>query len=237
MGITQDASTPAVAQNATASGNATATTASFSPPAGLLLVAIISVDYGGTLSSITCTDSGSHSWTQKVSNIPASTHNAGAIFELQLPPAAVGSITVSGASSGASVNGASVQTQVLVLGGAATVQTSAATGTGGSSTSQSSGSASVTTTLNGSWVVIGGAVNTPETTVTPNGNTVTITNWQDATGGDTVLSGKQASPTGTPGATAFGWSWTTASTWAFAAAEILPAFPVPHIISQYSGMF
>lgn len=61
MTILLDASTPAFAHASNPSGAAAPTTASFSPPANSLLVALCGFDFGGTFSSMAVTDSqGSH---------------------------------------------------------------------------------------------------------------------------------------------------------------------------------
>lgn len=217
MAISEDGSTPAAA---TATGfGPSATTASFSPPAGALLVAIVSYGHSTATPTITLSDSGSHTWTAGPS-ITSNVVTTAAIFTCQLTTAP-GSITVTAAiTSGASTG--EIQLDVRVVKGAATSQTGAATGTNsGASTTAWSGS--ITTTISGSWVYV--AANGANTnTLTPVSGTTTLNTF---TSTDDMVSGRQSSATGTPGATTLGWTATVNATFAWAALEILPQGYVP----------
>ena len=79
---------------------------------------------------------------------------------------------------------------------------------------------SLTTTQVNSWVMVAVAGDADET-VTPNGNTSTLNSYLQP-GEDTLLSGEQATPTVTPGATTFGWTQGSSIAYSWAALEILP---------------
>lgn len=86
--LAEDASSPAVLVN---SGATSLTTASFSPPAGSLLVAVTDTNGGqaGTL-TMTVSDTSGLSWTQKVSVSGSGLGYAGVwIAQIPVPPASV----------------------------------------------------------------------------------------------------------------------------------------------------
>jgi hypothetical protein len=219
VAITEDSSTPAVVQVANGTGQPQVTTASFSPPAGSLLVAVVSLSYGGT-ASLSVSDSGSHAWSEPVSASPGASYGAVAVFTTRLT-SAPGAITVT-AKGGSSVTEGTIQLALRVVDGAAAVQ-AGATQTGDAKSV--SVTAAITTTTPGSWVYIAGTVNDLESSVTPNGSTTTIANYQDTAGGDTLLAGRQSGATGTPGPTTLGWTVGTSYYWALAMLEVLPAPP------------
>jgi hypothetical protein len=218
VAISQDASTPGANTGTVASGSLTVTTpasGSFSPPVNSLVVAIVSMGRGSTTPSLTISDTGSHTWTSG----PAvnGSNSSVWIFYTYLSAGAT-AIRVSAANSVS--EGQGIQLDVRVLTGIAPTQTGAAsatnTGTGVAWTS------SLTTTEVNSWVMIAAAGNAAEATVTANGNTSTLNNYQTA-GESSQLSGEQATPTVTPGATTFGWTVGSSTSWSWAALEILPA--------------
>ena len=74
--LAEDGSAPAVASGA-GTANLTVTTASFTPPAGSLLVAIVSSNGGSGVTTMTVSDSSSLAWTEKVKNNPSNGDYAG----------------------------------------------------------------------------------------------------------------------------------------------------------------
>jgi Concanavalin A-like lectin/glucanases superfamily len=217
-GITEDPATPAVVQDVNGSGQPQVTTASFSPPAGSLLVAEVSLSYAGT-PSLSVSDTGGHTWSEPVSVSPGASYGAAAVFTTYLT-SAPGPITVT-AKGGTGVTAGTIQLALRVVDGAAPVQAGAATATGDAKSA--SATTAITTTTAGSWVYIAGTVNELESSVTPNASTTTIANYQDTSGGDTLLAGRQTAATGTPGSTTLGWTTGTSWYWALAMLEILPA--------------
>lgn len=80
--LAEDASAPAVASTLTA---ITVTTASFTPPAGSLLVALVGSNGGATVTTMTVSG-GSLSWSEKVKNNPSGGDYAG-VWIAQVPAA------------------------------------------------------------------------------------------------------------------------------------------------------
>jgi hypothetical protein len=215
MAITEDGSTPAVVSNSNLVS--TLTTASFSPPANSLLVAIVGCYSSGSNGAITVTDSGGHTWTKK---LEAVAHITTAIWECQLTTAP-GSITVSGAYSN---NAGDEFLAVRVLNGAATSQTGAGTATHTVTSATTADTYSLTTTQTNS-VVYGIAFNySTSSGFTPNAATTAITPaLVDTPNGANELAWKSTSATTTPGATTFGGTWGSSCTQGNVALEILPA--------------
>lgn len=220
MAIAIDASTPAVVSS---SATSTLTTASFSPPAGALLVACAAAIYSsGSNATITVSDSGSHSWS---TGINVAGHGTVQITRCQLTTAP-GSITVSAAW--ANLTGDSYL-GVTVLTGAATSQTGAGTGSLNTGSGSTNGVVSVTTTQVGSWV-FGMADDWSFTAaLTPNSATTLITPaFTDSTNGCYAVSWRSTSATTTPGATNYGGTYGSSATTVNAALEILPALAGPN---------
>jgi hypothetical protein len=213
MAIVEDGSTPAVVPK-TAVGSVA--TASFSPPANSLLVAIVSGGFSSSSNeTITVSDSGSHTWA---TGITVSGHARVGIYLCQLTTAP-GSITVTAAFTG---NAGDEYIAVRVLTGAATTQTGA--GTAVLNNFNGAGATmSVTTTQTGS-VVYGISDNYSNVSaLTPNAATTLIgTAFIDSTNGSWASAWKSTSATGTPGATTFGGTYTSGTVSMAAALEILP---------------
>jgi hypothetical protein len=223
MAITEDASTPVLVSNTSVVG--TLTTASFSPPANSLLVAIVACYSSGSNGAITVTDSGTHTWTKKLELVA---HVTVAIWECQLTTAP-GSITASGAYSN---NAGDEFLSVRVLKGAATNQTGAATATNSVTSATTADTYSVTTTQIGS-VVYGIADNYNNSSAfTPNAATTVYDTMTDVPNGSYLAGWKSTTATTSPGATTFGGTWGSSCTQGNVALEILPAsaFIAPSLI-------
>ena len=219
MAISQDASTPSPA-SATAASPAQSVTASFSPPSGSLVAVLVAVCAQSTSGSpvLSVTDSGSHTWTQRVA-IADTTYSAAGIFTAYFA-SAPGSITVTGHST---IAVAGVMTAPVVLDGAAVSQSGAATAST-ASTNSAAVNGSITTTTTGSWVLAAGSTGSSGGTHTPTAATSNLyAPYSDSPDAATFLAGKQATATGTPGAVSLGWTASARSDAAWCALEILPA--------------
>lgn len=205
-------------------GASTATTASFSPPAGSLVevqLGTLQGAAGGVTTSVT--DSGSHTWTAGPSKEGAHAPS-GVWFYQAYFTSAPGSITVTGHQSGS--NKGMLQVVVKVLTGAAATQTGAATGSYDSNTTSTTAqNRSLTTTTTGSMVYVSaGNGDASGSNLTAISGTSNIDVWDDtAHSGDIGATGKSSAATGTPGATSFGWTGSAADEFVWAAQEVLPA--------------
>jgi hypothetical protein len=79
--LTEDASAPAVVSTTTLTA---VTTASFTPPAGSLLVALVASDGGTGVTTMALSDTGAHTWTELVKNNVAGGDYAG-VWIAQIP--------------------------------------------------------------------------------------------------------------------------------------------------------
>jgi len=212
--ITQDASTPAPVTSSNGSG--TLTTASFTPPAGSLLVLEVGAD-AGALPTISASDTAGHTWTldKSAQNSNADTAK---IYTAPVPSSGATQVKVVVGNTGGAY---SALESVQVLDGTASSQSGAASSSAiGSGTGLYHG---ITTTTTGSWVVAAGNANHAESSVTPLSTTSTLKSFNDTGNGDLSISGKQASATGTPGTENIGWNLGTSTQLAFVGQEILPA--------------
>lgn len=211
MAIAQDASTPAAVHRAFGTSG-TAASASFSPPSGSwVYVSVVWMFGTGVSSTLSVKDSLNNAYTAG----PVETNISGCdaqIFRF-FYSTAPGAITVTATCT--SVASAAVLLVPEVLTGAATSQTGAA-----SNQSASTGLVTVTTTTTGSWVLLAGGKGSTGT-FTPNAATTSISTFADAANsGDQSGAGRATNPTGTPGATALGW---TAGLTSMVGWEVLPA--------------
>ena len=148
MAIAIDASTPA-AVNLAASVSLTATTASFSPPAGSLVLVMVAIGLQGSAAeTVTVADSGSVSYTAGPLEYAFSAN--GVFFFQQYYASAPGSITVTATRSSASAGNFALVTEVLT--GAAASQTGAAAPAGVSGASTTPMTSAITPTVTGSLV-------------------------------------------------------------------------------------
>lgn len=215
MTIAEDASSPAAIHTSTKTG----TTASFTPPAGALIVVMVACDGNANqTTSLAVTDSGSHTWTTlKLQNTStALVGGACGVFCLDSPNA---SMTVTATWSGTgSANGGNIVTKVLTGAAAAASQTGA---TGGvSASSNIAPTVSITTTTANSHVYGAALDYSTNATLTANAQTTSIDQFLDSTNGDTWATWKGSADTGTPGATTFGFTNANA-VYMLAGAEIL----------------
>jgi len=215
VAITLDGSTPAAVDNI-ASTSATAVTASFSPPAGSMVVIVVNVSFAGIPASITVTvtDSASTAYTAGPAKWDTRFEYSG-IFTHQYA-SAPGSVTVTATRS--ATGSALFQVVPYVLDGTAASQSGAASQTSSSTSNVTAVEASVTTTVTGSWVITGAGVDN-ENTYTP---VALSTDHAANDGTDSVSAAAGHAVTGTPGATTIGWTISGASNFALAALEILP---------------
>lgn len=217
----------------TGNGTGTLTTASFTPAADSIIVAIAVGGYGttaGSVASATISDSGGGSWTTRVTRNDAydaaPAHGVGGVVRISTISA--GSSPVARTVSANFTNLASSSAKALavfVVTGASL--TPGATGSVDSA-SATSISCPITTTNAGSLILGGFDKQRPNETVTAGGNCTFTTGlggsnpWLDATGNMTTAFIKSTSVPGSPGATTYAISYAT--TWWGKAAliEILP---------------
>ena len=150
MALAIDASTPAFASQAT--GAASITSASFSPPSNSLLVIGVGHSGSGFISATAMTDSlGSHlTYTDAVGVVEGGNH-AYSDFWIAPVGSAPGAMTVTASWTGSAAFGDAMG--ILVLTGAAVSQVGAAQNTAtAASGTPAAPSVAVTTTANGSWV-------------------------------------------------------------------------------------
>jgi hypothetical protein len=229
--IAEDSSAPAAVHSATTSG----TTASFSPPANSLLVVMVAVDgTAGTATTVAVSDSGSHTWTLKkrqnttTSSAPVVGGSA-EVWECQLTTAP-GSITVTASWSTNGSAGGNVVTKVLT--GAATDQSTAATGgTGGGSVAPT---ATLTPTQVGSHIYGACLDYATNASLTANSNSTLIDQFLDVSNGDTWAAFKGSADTTSLTSTAYGFT-NANSAFNTAAVEILAATSAPAMVFLRGG--
>lgn len=245
MAITEDASTPPIASG---TGGATPlTTASFSPPAGSVMVALVAAGYQDVASGvpgITVTDSVGGTWLPGPT-VASSTGNflgRTSIF-LRALPSAPGSMTVS--ANYTNINGGRF-IKVVVLNGAALSQAGAATITRDVNTNQTDWTQSIVSTKVDS--VFYGVVDDPNVnnTVSAAANTSLVgTAFNDSTDGIVSAAFKSTAATVTPGSISLGVTMGTTSQGILAIQEIVPfvaandapPFTVPGMPGMPPGSF
>ena len=216
LGLYEDPSTPQPSSVVASSG--VAYSATFSPPAGTLVVVEVSWLFANsTGATISCSDTNGSSYALKASKQDAFSSTISAVFEFYYTTAPGDLAVVITCSSTGSAS-AIIAPRVLV--GASTVQTSAATAAVAGNSDSWVGS--ITTTTAGSlvYVATSGGVNS---NLTPVANTTTISTWDSTAVADTGAVGVSSNATGTPGAITYGFTATGATAYAFAAVEIIPA--------------
>lgn len=222
MAITEDTANQPVAVTFTAVWNLGQTTASFTPQAGTLLVALLSGDGSATLTTTgALTDSTGGTWSLLRRNNAVS-NNVGGTAEVwcRYLSAAPGSMTVTATGSVNSLGGGQLTVRCLMgasstqpgavngasLGNAAAVQASVAAGTGNA--------------------VYGAALNwTDSTAMTVLGNTTAVTAFVDTVHGDNWAAFKSSAATA--GTATYGYS--SSKQGQLAAAEILAEAPLPDV--------
>lgn len=226
MAISESATGPAVVSTMTAT---TLTTASYTPAAQGLIVAMVATDgVSGTAVTTSVTDSGSHTWTLLArSNNAVSNGGCAEVWCLWTGANGIGSITTTATQSGGTANGMRLSIRVLLGTGTDVGQNGATGTTGGSNVTPT---VTITTTVPGSYVY-GTAVDfSTNASQTMNANTTLIGQTGDATNLKEYISFKASAATGTPGSTTFGFTNASAA-YNIAVAEILPApNPAPPLI-------
>lgn len=217
MAISEDtANQPAAVHSSTM----TATTASFSPQASTLLVALLAVDGagGGSATTAAVTDSLAGSWTllKRQNNTGGGVGGSAEVWCRYLS-SAPGSMTVTGTWSTNGANGGNLVVRSLL--GANNVQNGAVGGTGGTPVAPT---ATLTPTTVGAWVYGACLDYSTNASMTANANTSLIDQFQDATNGDTWATFKGSAAVASLTSTAYGFTNANAS-YNTAAAEILPA--------------
>lgn len=229
MPITEDASTPAVVQVSGSTSGSTAVTASFSPPAGSLLVAIAAIGYQTSTATptVSLSDSVSGSWLQNGGFDYSTAGSIGTAMWTRQLSGAPGSMTVTFSTSTAGTGSDAVDLLLAlrVVNGAAASQAGAGTAHGSTGTTNPVAE-NLTVGNTGSWVYFAGT--TLQSTMTPETSSATISGFGDSTTSNQLESGRQASTSGvgSTGAILFGWtSSSTGNAFTFTGLEILPAPP------------
>jgi hypothetical protein len=227
VAISEDTSNQPVPVHVTAT---TATTASFSPQAGTLLVALIgALGPNFATTTVTVTDSLSGKWSL-LKRQNTNTTGIGGSSEIwyRYLDTAPGSLTVNAVWTPNGDPGGNLVVRSLL--GAAT-PSGAAGGTGGASVAPT---ATLTPIQLGSWVY-GACVDwTTNPVMVANANTTIIDQFNDTTNGDTYAIFKGAASTASLVSTAYGFTNANAG-FNTAAVEILPAGsgnPIPLDVSQ-----
>lgn len=206
-------------------GQGTITTSAFTPPDGTLVVLLIASGWSGGSGTVSfaVSDSGGHTWQRPITVTGTSSNGGTAAVAYYYFATSPGSITVSVAFSGFASGGGGRFMDIYLLTGANPNQAGAGTGSANNTSNTTAATCSVTTTVNGSWVLGATSEPTGTRTWTANANSQISTSYADST--DICYMGSFAGLflTGTPGATIFGGTWNTAAQSAVAAFEILPA--------------
>jgi hypothetical protein len=215
-GITEHGSAPAPVL---ATGiSTTATTASFTPVANSLLIAIACGGGGTAVQTVPVTDSLGSTWTLLKR---ANTNNFAGVTEIWVMDAGASPAarTVTATLTGS--DGAGISLCVKVLTGAQP----AATCLGGFTVvnSTTAYTISITTTTAGSLACAGLVDSTGSGALTANGITTAWQSENDGTDGHKLAAFRATSLTGTPGATVIGFTNGAANNQAIVAVEILPA--------------
>jgi len=222
VAIALDGSTPAVATG-TWGTSGKVTTASFSPPAGALVVVMaMSQSLGeSTGPTLTVTDSASNAYTTAVSKTYTSGGGSACGIYLNYYTSAPGSVTVSVQSSDTTDDTFLVAvTQVLT--GAYSSQSGAGTMTASGLSGTMTGT--LTTTVTGSWAYTCSASNGGNgswSVVSGETSLESLQNTYQDTGA--YLAARETAATGTPGAVTMGFTGSPSADYALCALEILPA--------------
>jgi hypothetical protein len=227
VAITEDTGNQPVPTHPTTTST---TSASFSPQANTLLVALFAVDGAtGTATSVVVSDSKSGAWTLlKRQNTTSGTGGSAEVW-CQYLPTAPGSMTVSGTWAATGQPAGNMTIRCLL--GAAPVQPGATGGTGGGSVAAT---ATLTPTRFGSRVYGANVNYFTNETMTANANTSLIDSFIDSGNGDTWSTFKGLADTSSLVSTAYGFTHSV-SQFNTAAAEILAATVAPVIIGQAVG--
>lgn len=216
MAIEVHGSTPATVAN----DNNSATTASFSPPAGSVVVAIAITPWIGNTMTVT-DSSGGGSWS---GHQQASTHTNDGVVRIayKVFNSAPGSITVSASHSG---GGTILVVQVLT--GCDLINPTGATAGSNKTSNTTSYTQSITTTVAGSRVYGGAAGNANGGSWSPNGNTTELRDYS-VVGFASGWAFVNSSNTTSPGSKTLGGTASSSTPGAIALLEILPQSAQEH---------
>lgn len=218
MPIAIDASTPANVQLAT-STSATATTASFSPPAKSLVVIHVTIGFDANTPSppsFTVADSGSTSYTAGPTGYDGGA--TGVWLFSHYYATAPGAITVTATRTG-QLGAAMFFVKTWVLTGSTASQTGAASASAHAQTGTGI-SGSITPTQPNSWVMVGGASGS-NIALNAAGGLTQDTSWADSGDGEATASGHLV--VSSVAAQSPGWTVASNIFWSWAALEVLPA--------------
>lgn len=224
MAIAEDASTPAPVPVTGTSG--ACTTASFTPPAQSLLVALVAGGWGsGSLMDASVTDSVGGTWTAgpNAQGTASAARGVAKIFTRYLTTAP-GAMTVSATFTNL---GGGRMLAVRVLTGAASSQAGAGSNTRVDATGTTNGALTVPLTVTGSWVYGISDNCSINEALTPNAATTIVASgdYNDTTDTVRLVAWRSASATTSAAvgtSPSFGGTWPTADKSNTAALEILP---------------
>lgn len=222
-----EVSSPSVVTGAGGGNPLVATTGSFTPPSGALLLVMASCgrSSGGLQSACTVTSSPAQTWTVAPSPYAqgAGGNNGGtAQIAYTYLASAPGAMTVTATFTNVGAGRALV---VKVITGADPDQSSAARAIKVQATNSTAGTLSITTTTANSLVYGTSVCPASNIALTLNGSTSLINDFNNSTGTTRHVSWKASAVTGTPGATTLGGTWATSTLFQIAAFEVLPAAP------------
>jgi hypothetical protein len=226
VAISEDTSNQPVAVHVTSA--TTGTTASFSPGAATLQLALVAVNGpNNSATTVVMSSSVAGTWTLlKRENINTGVTTGGSTeVWCRYFGSAPGSMTVTATWTTGAVGGNLVVRSLL---GAAPVQPGASGATGGDSVAPT---ATLTPTKFGSWIYGASLAWVSAITFTANAASSVVDQFVDSTNGGTWATFKGSAATSSLVSTAYGFSNGSAS-YNTAAAEILPAVVQPTIIGQ-----
>lgn len=244
MAIVQDASSPALLILGPQAGptwtTTTATTASFTPPANSLVVAMMNFELasGSLATELTISSSDAAAWTKQIAQIAANSTGQ-AIIWFRYYASSPGAITVTFTRTG--TTSAQLVGSVKVLTGANSAQAGGgtfakATAAGLGTVNDANGS--VTAVGTGSRLFCVAGVPSGTITMTTLGNTTDIDRHTNTSVGCSVAIGQLTTDTAAPGAVTYGWTQSAGNNGGFfVAGEILAAAAAtrPEPISRNSG--
>lgn len=205
MAIAEDSSAPPIVRSATGTTLTTASTASFTPPAGSLLLAAgqvsLKAQWVTVPTTITITNSGTAlTWNQIVYQLGTTDKFAYmGIWYAVVGTSAAMTVTMTRSEAQAG----DLMLGVRVLTGAASSLTGAASASVYSATDV--GNVSITPTKVGSMLYVQATDFANSHTLTVVAGTTTLDSWADSTNASTVAFGK-AGPTASTSATSVGWT-------------------------------
>ncbi len=219
MPITEDASAPATVTSSTN----VATTASFTPAANSLLVAIANAGNNTGVGTITCpvTDSLGSTWTllKRTNTDPVNGAGSTEVWAMDAGASPAARTVTATGTGGANAVGTSLCVKVLT--GAkpvASVLGASANPNGGNDYT-----IALTTTAAGSLVVGGLSRITSNVTLTANGSTTAWQSFSDGPNTETYGAWRALNLTGTPGAGTYGYTNAAAAAQVLVAVELLAA--------------